>query len=492
MTQIRWTIAAGIGLLLAAAATAQTPLTQAITYQGELKSGGLPADGSYDMTFSLWRHATSAAPADQINSAVCVDNVSVVDGVFTVSLNFGAGAFNGDARWLNIGVRPDSTAGNCGSGAYTILAPRQPLTAAPYALYALNGPGSGGYWTLSGTNIYNNNTGRVGIGTSNPERVLHTVGNAVLFERAVNDAAVILRNTSNGVINALFGLRATALNDGYAYVSDQAQSPTIFFQDTNVGVGVAAPEYKLDVNGRAQLRQGGNSSAGIYFYQNTPAEERGFVGMRNDDQIGLYGTEGASWGLVMNVDDGHIGINNTNPQYAQLAVTADTGFISAVSGDGYYGVSGSANDPAGYGGSFGGSGFLGSGNALLVWGDSHLAGKVGIGTTTVPAGVKLAVNGKVLCEELEVQLSEDWPDYVFADDYALMSLDDVDSYVRAHKHLPGVPSAAEVKSSGVNVGDMQTTLLRKMEEMTLHMIELNRQMAALRSENERLRAEIGH
>ena len=75
-----------------------------------------------------------------------------------------------------------------------------------------------------------------------------------------------------------------------------------------------------------------------------------------------------------------------------------------------------------------------------------------------------------------------WPDYVFAEDYPLASLADVERQIKADKHLPGIPSAAEVSEKGISVGDMQSKLLAKIEELTLHAIEQEKEIAELRSE----------
>jgi hypothetical protein len=88
--------------------------------------------------------------------------VTVAGGLFTVALDFGSVALDGNARWLNIQVRYPS-----GAGVYTTLTPRQKLTGTPYALYALASPGSG-LWTSSGTNTYNTTTGFVGVNRSSP------------------------------------------------------------------------------------------------------------------------------------------------------------------------------------------------------------------------------------------------------------------------------------------------------------------------------------
>jgi hypothetical protein len=116
------------------------PLDPAFIYQGRLRDANSPASGEYDLQFSLW---DAAVGGTQVGSTICHDNVTVVDGLVTLPLDFGAAVFDGDARWVEVGVRAGGTPGDCASGVYTVLSPRQPLAPAPYALYALRTPWSG-------------------------------------------------------------------------------------------------------------------------------------------------------------------------------------------------------------------------------------------------------------------------------------------------------------------------------------------------------------
>ena len=121
-------------LWLAHIADAQAPqprapranLGTAFTYQGQLKSSGAPYTGACDFQFKLYDDASAGA---QIGSTQTASSVSVSSGFFTTSIDFGAGAFDGNARWLDISVRCPA-----GSGSYTTLTPRQAMTPAPYAL----------------------------------------------------------------------------------------------------------------------------------------------------------------------------------------------------------------------------------------------------------------------------------------------------------------------------------------------------------------------
>jgi hypothetical protein len=105
-----------------------SPLGTAFTYHGQLQQSGSPVNSLCDFQFSLWDASTTGT---LIGTTQAVNNVSVSNGLFTALLDFGAGAFNGDARWLEIAVRAPAS-----GDTFTLLAPRQAITATPYALQA--------------------------------------------------------------------------------------------------------------------------------------------------------------------------------------------------------------------------------------------------------------------------------------------------------------------------------------------------------------------
>jgi hypothetical protein len=133
----------------------QTPLGTAFTYQGKLDSSGAGLNGVVDFRFRLF----DAAVAGNELGAVNVDDVPITDGLFTVALDFGQAPFTGSARWLEIGVR--ETGVN-----FTTLTPRQLLTPAPFALYALNDAN----WTRT-SNILTNGPGTNFVGINRSTRV---------------------------------------------------------------------------------------------------------------------------------------------------------------------------------------------------------------------------------------------------------------------------------------------------------------------------------
>ena len=124
----------------------------------------------------------------------------------------------------------------------------------------------------------------------------------------------------------------------------------------------------------------------------------------------------------------------------------------------------------------GGAASLEAGQVLSI----ETSGNVGIGTTTVPTGYKLAVDGKIIAEEVHIDMSGAWPDDVFREDYNLMPLAEVAAYIASNGHLPEVPSAEEVAVNGLSLGATQALLLKKIEELTLYMIQVQKENEALR------------
>ena len=101
---------------------------------------------------------------------------------------------------------------------------------------------------------------------------------------------------------------------------------------------------------------------------------------------------------------------------------------------------------------------------------------VSIGTNLNPTGYKLAVAGKIIAEELKVQLQTAWPDYVFTNEYQLPTLQEVEKQIQENGHLENIPSACEVQENGIEVGEMNRLLLEKIEELTLYTIDQQKQL----------------
>lgn len=211
--------------------------------------------------------------------------------------------------------------------------------------------------------------------------------------------------------------------------------------NTRVGIGTTNPQYPIDITGSAkitgQYRVLGNYPA--FWLEETGNDQRGalFIYYNNSLQInsrqtGFGGDNGAKYLFNMNA-----------PNYTIRTTSV---------------------------------------------------GNVGIGLSTTPSA-KLHVNGdaivegtlyadgKIWGEEVEVVSSVTWPDYVFESDYNLMSLTELESFIQTNGHLPNIPKAEEAEQ-GIRLGEMNAKLLQKIEELTLHMIEQQKQIEELKAQIE--------
>ena len=122
-------------------------------------------------------------------------------------------------------------------------------------------------------------------------------------------------------------------------------------------------------------------------------------------------------------------------------------------------------------------------NSLIITSD----GNVGIGKASPEDA--LEVNGRIHAKSVKVDL-EGWADFVFASDYELPSLTEMEAYIKKHGHLQGIPSEQEALSQGIDLGEMNTLLLQKVEELTLHLIEKDKKITELEARLARLEALI--
>lgn len=118
----------------------------------------------------------------------------------------------------------------------------------------------------------------------------------------------------------------------------------------------------------------------------------------------------------------------------------------------------------------------------VILDNQYVMGSAGIGTMDTQ-GYKLAVAGPMVAESVKVKLQNTWPDYVFDQGHQLLSLSELETYVLKNKHLPDLPSAGQVAKDGLDLADMNGKLLKKIEELTLYIIQL-------KNDNDRQQAEI--
>ncbi len=231
-------------VVLIAQASAQT----SFTYQGRLDALGDPANGLYDMRFRLYDGPNTPA---QLGPTQCLDNVSVTDGVFTTTLDFGSQFTGSGDRFLEIEIRQD-TGLTCGNlSGFTLLAPRQQIMSAPRATVAMVAS-SASIATVAtalirpdGTtpNVVNvTNAGNVGVGTAAPVARLHVAGGDIVAGATGKEWMLHTRSSFNGEF-----LQITDADNGIF----QFQRGLFVHENGSVGIG-AVPDgsRKLFVNGQ--------------------------------------------------------------------------------------------------------------------------------------------------------------------------------------------------------------------------------------------------
>lgn len=126
-----------------------------------------------------------------------------------------------------------------------------------------------------------------------------------------------------------------------------------------------------------------------------------------------------------------------------------------------------------------------------IAGTKTFSGQMAIGTTTIPAGYQFAINGSTIVTSITTKAYTNWADYVFDQGYKLQPLEKVADYIRSNHHLQDIPTAEEVQRNGQNLGEMNEKLLKKVEELTLYLIEKDKQIkdqkTIIDSQEERLR-----
>ncbi|MDD7886400.1 hypothetical protein [Flavivirga sp. 57AJ16] len=211
---------------------------------------------------------------------------------------------------------------------------------------------------------------------------------------------------------------------GFAQVTDTGDK---------VGIGTTTPSEKLDINGLIKIRSANN----------VENDSPGIVLVSNDDF--LYD------GKYLN----HYGFGFHDFEDAtNTSIQRPNTYIS-----GYYGI----------------DFFSGGQNRIRIENN----GNVGIGTTDTK-GFKLGVQGKIAAEEVKVATYANWADFVFKNDYNLPTLKEVEQHIKEKGHLKNIPSAEEVKKDGFFLGEMDSKLLQKIEELTLYTIEQQKEIERLK------------
>ncbi|MBD80747.1 MAG: hypothetical protein CL840_17665 [Crocinitomicaceae bacterium] len=368
-------------------------------------------------------------------------------------------------------------------------------------------------WSLSGNNIYNNNSGFVGINQQSPTAYLQI--NTTLFDYggAVEQGDPIPCFAGTTALK-LIGTSWEANMPNETFICDPHPGfPNLFEGIINLGTSTnqapsGPPVYVTNYTPirRVTIDAWGKLGIGDNLDPTQDLDVAGNIRMRTGAQNGYIATSDANGNMtwqpasntgywqpmtastpgtdhIKNKFNGEVHIGNEdhalffdpsmiNTEHSMLTKTGDVGM--------FFGATSSTPEP---GLVIAAKNMNGNGlNGMRIdWN-----GSVTIGTNsnyvisqTPYEAYKLAVHGKVIAELVRVKLKSDWPDFVFMENHDLMTLSELEKFIELNGHLPDVPSASEVEKEGIDLGEKNRVLLQKIEELTLYVIELEKRIEQL-------------
>ncbi len=307
-----------------------------------------------------------------------------------------------------------------------------------------------------------NPAGQVGIGTTNPSHLLHVNGGDLFVQSSSGLIRFGYQGGNEWQMATTGGgadLRWYTTTDGGTTITPRHY----FSQNGNVGFGgfsgPGTPQGRVDVIGA-----GTTSSTNTMLLRNSNGDT--LLRMRDDGRMGI-GYNGSSYGRNLNLGGSGINFYLANEAaFGGAIFPTDTSLVIWSNSN--------ANNYLVFQPSWGNTGIgTYTPNAKL-----HLNGSMLIGSNSArtAVGYSLSVDGKVIAEELRVELSGSWPDYVFDNEYKLLPIEELEKLIQKQKHLPNIPSSAVVTAAnGFDVGDMNRRLLEKVEELTLYIIQLKKE-----------------
>ncbi|TRX51635.1 hypothetical protein FNH22_24040 [Fulvivirga sp. M361] len=357
----------------------------------------------------------------------------------------------------------------------------------PISIYAQQWTGS---TTTDGTI---SRGGKVGIGISDPEYPLHI--------KSPSNANIKIEGGTSGYADIRLRSGTDPDVNGWQIWTDASNNYLDFFHTTSkmtlmpdgyLGIGTNDPIDQLHIksalNTSLRLEGGGNGYANIRLRSGTDPTPSGWEVWTDPVNNHLDFFHGGSKMTLLT--NGRLGVGTSSPSAFFEVNKASNDFWTAFIKNGG-GNSKGLLISNGYGGNP-----ANNEPTILQLEDNDGAvrmkvqsnGKVGIGTASPDS--RLTVKGDIHAEEVKVDLSVPGPDYVFEEDYDLPTLKSVQNYIRENKHLPEVPSAQEMEKNGIDLGEMNMLLLKKVEELTLYILDINRKVQTIESENRELKQEI--
>lgn len=338
--------------------------------------------------------------------------------------------------------------------------------------------------TNNTSRLYITKQGNVGIGTNTPAFLLDvfSTGNASANFKSSTGTANLIIDRGNATATSSVSYRTAGSptwqtgtiggnNFTIRNIALGNASLTVDALTNNVGIGTNAPTSRLHLVGAASQTTPVLNIATSYVGS---SDVRGInVVSKPADGYG-YGiqTLGGYYGGYFTGDGGTY-IGNVNGVYGYASGSAGT----------RYGVNGYAYNSGGD--AYGVYGYGTGATTEQSWGGffpvKTYTNELRVGTTSGATGYVACFGGKVIATEVRVQL-QPWPDYVFANDYNLMSIDDLEISINDNKHLPGLPAACDIEENGLQLGEMQGKIVEKLEEAHLYIIQLKKEIDLLKAE----------
>jgi hypothetical protein len=328
----------------------------------------------------------------------------------------------------------------------------------------------GGFWNANGNNISNANTGNVGIGTVTP-----------LIKLSVQTGTGNYGIThTDGTITV-----GTYIGNGKGWLGTKSNHPLTFFANNSNELMTLLPSGNLGI--------GTTTPGAPLSYPNTLGNKISFwrAGPNNDFGIGI--NTGVMQLYTAGTDKIAFGYGNANAFNEKIAIETGSGLLRYpnVTGNKISFWRAGPNNDFGIGINAGVMQLYTAGTDKIAFGYGNAnafiekitfltgSGQVGLGTTNIGT-YQLAVNGNIRSKEVVVE--NGWADYVFEKKYQLPLLSEVEKFIQQNNHLPNIPSAAEVEKNGLHLGDIQKRMMEKIEELTLYIIDLNKEINFLKKE----------